>query len=69
MNGREQVEQYAKLWEADELAGFRVGDLVRLPSIPAALEVVELKPPSLLVLAGPNGTRIKAGWRVCSKVK
>ena len=66
-DGREQVEQYSKLWQPDELAGYKVGDMVRLPSISGALEIVALKPPSLLVLRTPNGGTVQAGYRAVSR--
>lgn len=76
MNGKQQVEAYAKLvnreqrapWQPDELAGFRVGDMVRLPGFPAALRVIRLADP-LLILKGPHGREIKAGWKAVERVR
>ena len=80
MNGRKQVEQYARLvnseqkapasaaWTPDQLGGYRVGDMVTLPSIDAPLRVVELADP-LLILESPSGHRLKAGWASCRKVR
>jgi len=50
-----------------ELAGYRVGDLVRLPCIDSPLVVVDLDPPSMLVLRSPSGTTLKARWRVVTR--
>lgn len=62
-------DQHAPAWQPDELAGFRVGDLVRLPNVKGALSVVGLKPPSLLELRTPQGAIVKAGWRACERVR
>ena len=81
MNGKEQVERYSTLvnsdqkapassdWQPDTLAGFRIGDLVRLPSIKGALEITGLKPPSLLILRTPTGATVQAGWRAVERVR
>lgn len=50
-----------------ELAGFRVGDLVRLPCIDSPFVVVDFDPPSLLVLRAPSGRELKAGWRAVTR--
>lgn len=67
MNGREQVAQYAQLWQPDQLAGFRVGDLVDLQTI-GRCEVIELLPPSELRLRASSGAILKCGWRIARKV-
>ena len=56
-------------WQLDNLAGYRIGDLVRLPSVKGALEVTGLKPPSLLILRTPTGTTVQAGWRAVERVR
>lgn len=53
----------------DSLAGFKVGDQVRLPNIVAALEVIDLQPPSLLILRAPSGHELRAGWRVVQRIR
>ena len=67
-NHAAQVQAMAKLagdqWRPSELAGFRVGDAVRLPNIECTLKVVGLNPPALLTLEAPTGRRLQAGWRV-----
>ena len=61
--------QHAPAWQPDELAGFKVGDMVRLPSIDCALQVIDLQPPALLILRAPSGHELRAGWRAVSKVR
>ena len=51
----------------DQLAGFRVGDLVDLPTI-GRCQVIGLLPPSLLKLREPRGAELKAGIYACRKV-
>ena len=67
MNGREQVKAYAQLWQPDELAGFKIGDLVDCPTL-GRCEVVELIPPSLLKVRTASGAEAKVGWRVANRV-
>lgn len=82
-NGKEQVDAMARLakplnteqnapadqaWQPDELAGFRVGDLVDLPTI-GRCEVIDLIPPSLLKLRTSTGTKLKAGWMACNRTR
>ena len=72
MNGREQTDALAKLakpWQPDELAGFRVGDHVRLPAIDCPLIVVGFQMPSVLILRAPSGRELRAGWQAVSKVR
>lgn len=66
-NGREQVEQYARLWKPDHIGGIRVGDYVRLPNVECAFEVIELADPTL-ILKAPSGKQIKAGWAAVKRV-
>lgn len=54
-------------WQPTELAGFRVGDCVKLPNIAAPLRVVGLADP-LLILESPSGHQLRAGWRACTKI-
>ncbi|RFF29220.1 hypothetical protein [Wenzhouxiangella sediminis] len=80
MNGKEQIERYSTLinsdqkapaspdWQPDTLAGFRIGDHVRLPSVDCPLRVVGLADP-LLILESPSGHRLRAGWRAVAKVR
>lgn len=80
MNGKAQVEQYAKLinsdqkapassdWKPETLAGFRIGDHVRLPSVDCPLRVVGLADP-VLILESPAGHRLRAGWAACTKIR
>lgn len=67
MNGRKQVEAYAKLWTPDDLNGIRVGDAVRLPGIDATLEVIALADP-MLTLRAPSGKELRAGWQAVQKL-
>lgn len=76
--GRGQADEMAKplnpdqrapadqSWRPDSLGGIKVGDLVRLPNIAAAFQVVELADP-LLILQSPSGHRLRAGWRAVTK--
>ena len=67
MNGREQVEAMSRLYEPDNLAGIKAGDLVDVQTL-GRCEVVALLPPSLLKLRNATGAEFKAGWRQCMKV-
>ena len=81
MNGKEQVAAMAKLmnpdqaapaseaWKPGNLAGFGIGDHVTLPSIDCTLIVVDLQPPSVLVLRAPSGRELRAGWQAVRKVR
>lgn len=68
MIDRLNSEQKAPAFEPDNLAGFRVGDMVKLPNIPAAMRIKRLADP-LLILEGPGGREIKAGWRTVERVR
>lgn len=80
MNGKEQVERYSTLvrvdqkapaspeWQPDTLAGFRIGDHVRLPGVDCALRIVGLADP-LLILESPSGHRLRAGWQAVTKIR
>lgn len=80
LDGKQQVAMMAKLinsdqnapadqaWQPDQVAGFKVGDMVRLPSIDCALEVVGLADP-LLVLKSPSGRELRAGWQAVTKIR
>ena len=63
----EQQAPASAAWQPDELGGFRVGDLIDLPTI-GRCEVVELLPPSLLRLMTSTGAVLKAGIHACRKV-
>lgn len=49
--------------ELPPMAGFRIGDRVRLPTVSSALTVIDLQPPALLVLQSDRGHQLRAGWR------
>lgn len=70
MNGKEQTTALAKLagYKPDQLGGIRVGDLARLPNVDAALEVIDLADP-LLILRAPSGHELKAGWRTVTRIR
>ena len=71
MNGKQQVEAMAKLageWKPDQLAGFRIGDRVRLSTVSRPLTIIEFQPPSLLVLESDRGHQLRAGWKVVTLV-
>lgn len=55
-------------WKPSELGGFRVGDLVDLPTI-GRCEVIGLIPPSLLKLRTSTGTELKAGYMACFRTR
>lgn len=65
MNGKQQTEACARL---DHLAGFRVGDLVDVPTL-GRCEVIGLDHPSLLRLRTSTGATLKAGVLVCQRVR
>lgn len=79
IDGKEQVRRYAALvnseqkapasakWQPDELAGFRVGDSVHVPTLGRCL-VIALLPPALLQVTTESGGIAKVGWKACSKV-
>jgi hypothetical protein len=73
MDGKQQMKAMTKLasdqFKPDQLAGFRVGDQVRLPNIAAALEVIDLQPPAVLILRAPSGHELRAGWRAVTKIR
>lgn len=56
-------------WQPDQLAGFRIGDHVRLPNIDATLIVIGFQMPSVLILRAPSGRELRAGWAACTKVR
>lgn len=45
----------------DQLAGFRVGDAVRLPGVDCTLKVIGLAEPHL-ILQSPAGHQLRADW-------
>jgi hypothetical protein len=53
--------------QLDQLAGFRIGDAVRLPGIDCVFQVVQLADP-ILTLRSPSGKEIRTGWRAVSKL-
>lgn len=54
-------------YKPDELAGFKVGDLIDLPTI-GRCQILDLLPPSLLKLRAASGAELKAGIYACRKV-
>ena len=60
--------QHAPAWQPDELAGFRVGDHVNLPSIAVPLRVVGLADP-VLILESPSGHTLRAGWQAVTRIR
>jgi len=64
----EQRAPAEQAWQPDTLAGFRIGDRVRLPSVDCTLQVVGLADP-LLILESPSGHRLRAGWQAVTKVR
>lgn len=65
---RQRVDALAELhaWQPDELAGFQVGDAVMVGNLGRCV-VVELLPPSLLLVKTAAGGQAKVGWRACNK--
>ena len=51
----------------DQLAGFRIGDRVRLSKVSTPLTVIGLQPPSLLVLESDRGQQFRAGWKAVER--
>lgn len=51
------------------LAGFSVGDHVRLPNLDCTLIVIGFQPPSVLVLRAPSGRELRAGWAAVSRIR
>ena len=70
-NGKTEVEAMAKLasdqWRPDPLAGYRIGDRVRLPTVSTPLTVIDLQPPALLILQSERGHQLRAGWRAVTR--
>ena len=56
-----------KTYKPDNLAGFRIGDKVRLPTVSSPLTVIDLQAPSLLVLESDRGHKLRAGWRAVTR--
>ena len=68
MNDTLNSAQRAPAWQPDQIGGIRVGDFVKLPSVDAPLQVIELADP-LLILRSPSGRDVRAGWRACTKIR
>ena len=70
-NGKQQAEAMRKLagagWKPDNLAGFRIGDRVRLSTVSTPLTVIDLQPPALLILQSERGHQLRAGWRAVTR--
>ena len=69
-NGKTEVEAMRKLageWKPDNLAGFRIGDRVRLSTVSTPLTVIDLQPPALLILQSERGHQLRAGWRAVTR--
>ena len=67
----DQIELYGRLspFKPDHLAGFKIGDAVRLPNVECQFQVIGLQPPALLVLRAPSGREVRAGWQAVAKVR
>ena len=57
-----------RLANPETVAGFRIGDAVRLPSIACTLQVIGLDDP-LLILRAPSGRELRAGWRAVTRIR
>ena len=57
------IDTRDRLLKPDQLAGFRIGDTVRLAAVSSPLTVIDFQPPSLLVLESNRGHQLRAGWR------
>ena len=68
MNDTLNSEQRAPAFEPDHLAGFRIGDAVRLPNVECQFQVIGFQPPALLILKAPSGRQVRAGWQAVTKV-
>ena len=68
MNDTLNSEQKAPAFEPDHLAGFKIGDAVRLPNIECTFEVVGFADP-LVILRAPSGREVKAGWQSLTKIR
>lgn len=66
MNGRQQVEAMAALCKPDQLGGWRVGDVGRIPGV-GFVEVVALRPPSELDVRVESGATCRVGYRLVSR--
>ena len=51
----------------DHMAGFRIGDRVRLRTVSTPLTVIDFQPPSLLVLESDRGHQLRAGWKAVTR--
>ena len=56
-------------WRPDQLAGYKIGDAVKLPGMECTFQIVGLNPPALLLLQAPSGRQLQAGWRAVQRVK
>jgi len=65
----DQIELYGRLspMKPQALAGFKVGDLVDVPTI-GRCRVTALIPPSLIEVQTSGGGRCRCGWRALSRV-
>ena len=61
--------QRAPAFEPDHLAGFKIGDAVRLPNVECQFQVIGFLPPALLILRAPSGRELKAGWQAVARVR
>ena len=50
-----------------QLAGFKIGDLADAPSL-GRVEIIELIPPSLLLVRTSTGATCKCGWRALQRI-
>ena len=63
----EQCAPASEQWRPDNMAGFRIGDKVRLPTVSSPLTVIDFPLPSLLVLESDRGHQLRAGWRAVTR--
>jgi len=68
MNGREQTEAYARLYTPDQLAGYRVGDLVDIKQLGRA-EVIAVLPQGMLRVRTADRCSVLVKAIVCRRVR
>src|SRR6056297_2795149 len=63
------IERYGQLspWKPEALAGWKVGDLADVQTI-GRVQVVELKPPSEIVVRVQSGATCRVGWRALKRI-
>jgi hypothetical protein len=63
------LERYGQLspWKPDALAGWRIGDHADVQTL-GRVQVVELKPPSEIVVRVRTGATCRIGWRALKRI-